>query len=200
MTLRHPLARTAGTSVAAGVAAVVLAATPAAAHTGRGAGGLWDGLLHPVTGPDHLLAMVAVGVVATLAAGPRRAWLAPAAFVVGMLVGGVAGLADLPLPGAEPLILASVFVLAVAIAGALHGGLGPWLLLPLGIAGLAHGHAHGAEAPDASHPVVYVAGFLVATVALHLSGMGVGTVIRDRGPLRIGVGAATFAAGALLVA
>ena len=79
----------------AGAAAVLLVAEPAAAHTGRGTG-VVDGVLHPLTGLDHLLAMVAVGVLAVLAVPRGRVWTAPAAFLGGMIVGGVAGMVGVP--------------------------------------------------------------------------------------------------------
>ena len=187
-------------SVSAGVAAVLLAASPAAAHTGRGPGGIIDGIVHPLTGADHLLAMLAVGVVAVIAAPRGRIWPAPVAFVGGMVAGGVAGMAGAPLPGAEPLIIASVLVLGVAIAAAAAGERGHWLLAALVVAGLAHGHAHGAEAPGAANPVAYIAGFVAASSALHVVGVAVGRIIRDRRTVRVGIGAATVAAGALLFA
>jgi urease accessory protein len=192
------LTRSLGLAGVAGGAAVLFTATPAAAHTGRGAGGLLDGLLHPITGPDHLLAMLSVGVVAALSASRWRVWAAPAAFLGAMSVGGVVGMIGVPLPGAENLILASVFVLGIAIAAAFQG-VGGWLFAALIVAGIAHGHAHGAEAPTSAHPVIYVAGFLAATASLHLFGVGVGTVIRERRSAHVGIGAATVAAGALLL-
>jgi len=185
--------------LAAGAAAVLLVSEPAGAHTGKGAGGVIDGILHPLTGPDHLLAMLAVGIVAVLATPRGRVWLAPAAFLGGMVAGGVAGLAGGALPGAEYLIVASVFVLGLAIAGAAQGA-GDWLIAALIVAGIAHGHAHGAEAPTSANPVAYVGGFLLATASLHLVGVGVGAAIKERRTLRIGIGAAMVAAGALLIA
>ena len=199
MSAARRIARPLALSSVAGLAAVLLAAAPAAAHTGRGPGGILDGLLHPITGVDHLLAMVAVGVVAVLAAPRGRVWVAPAAFVGGMVAGGAAGMAGAPLPGAELLIVASVLLLGVAIAGAVQGGR-RWLSSALVLAGLAHGHAHGVEAPTAAHPALYIGGFVLATASLHLIGVGAGAAIRHRAPLRIGFGAATAAAGALLLA
>ena len=186
-------------SVSAGATAVLTVANPAGAHTGRGPGGVLDGILHPLTGPDHLLAMLAVGVVAVLAAPRGRVWVVPAAFLGGMIAGGAAGIAGLPLPGAEHLIIASVFVLGLAIALAVQGS-ADWLIAALIVAGVAHGHAHGAEAPTSAHPLAYVAGFVVATVSLHLAGVGVGVTIKNRRTARVGIGAATIAAGALLLA
>jgi len=186
-------------SVSAGATAVLTVANPAGAHTSRGPGGVLDGILHPLTGPDHLLAMLAVGVVAVLAAPRGRVWVVPAAFLGGMIAGGAAGIAGLPLPGAEHLIIASVFVLGLAIALAVQGS-ADWLIAALIVAGVAHGRAHGAEAPTSAHPLAYVAGFVVATASLHLAGVGVGVTIKNRRTARVGIGAATIAAGALLLA
>lgn len=183
--------------VLGGLGGVLLAAGPAGAHTGHPVEGWADGALHPVTGPDHLLAMVAVGLLAATVRG--RAWLAPAAFVGGMAAGGAAGLAGVALPGAEGLILASVLLLGLAVAGAVGDG-GRWVLAALVVAGAAHGHAHGAEAPEAANPVAYVAGFLSATVALHLAGLALGTTIRDRRAARIATGLALVTGAALLAA
>lgn len=185
-------------ALSAGAAAVLVAAAPAGAHTGRGPGGILDGILHPITGPDHLLAMLAVGVVAVLAAPRGRVWVIPAAFLGGMIAGGAAGISGVPLPGAEHLIIASVLVLGVAIALAVQGA-ADWLIAALVVAGVAHGHAHGAEAPTSAHPFAYVAGFVLATGSLHLAGVGVGMTIRNRRTARVGIGAATVAAGALLL-
>jgi urease accessory protein len=184
----------------AGIAAVLVTASPAAAHTGHPAGGVLDGLLHPLTGPDHLLAMLAVGVVAALAAPGGRVWVVPAAFLGGMVAGGVAGLTGVPLPGGEALIIASVLVLGVTIAAAASDGDARWLIAALAVAGLAHGHAHGAEAPTSAHPLAYVGGFLLATAALHAVGLGVGSAIRQRRTMQVGMGAATVTAGVLLFA
>jgi urease accessory protein len=179
----------------------VLVASPAWAHTGNETNGFSTGLLHPITGVDHLLAMVAVGVVAATWRRDRTLWLAPAAFLLGMVGGGIAGIVGVPFPGAELLIVASVILLGIAIAAAVTDGKGSaWVLPLLAAAGLAHGHAHGAEAPSAAHPALYVIGFLLATACVHAAGVGVGTVIRDRQIVRVGLGAATATAGVLLLA
>lgn len=151
---------------------VALAALPAAvfAHDGHGAGFL-SGLAHPLGGADHLLAMLAVGLWAAMLGG-RALWALPCAFVGAMLAGGVLGLAGLPLPGVEPMILASVILLGVAGALALRLPLG-WAALGVAVFGLFHGHAHGAEGPD-SGLALYAAGFALATMGLHLAGLAVG--------------------------
>ncbi|MDQ2648541.1 MAG: HupE/UreJ family protein [Actinomycetota bacterium] len=183
----------------AAAGAMVIAAEPAMAHTGRPSTGLADGFLHPITGPDHLLAMLAVGVVAALATSRRGAFATPAAFVGGMLIGGVAGVADVPLPGAEALIVASVLLLGVAIVSAVRGA-GDWFLVALVVAGVAHGHAHGAEAPVAANVAAYVGGFVAATAFLHAAGAAIGLTVRNHRTLQIGLGAVTIASGGLLVA
>lgn len=185
--------------VAGSAGGVLLAASPASAHVGHGASGFDSGFLHPLTGPDHLLAMVAVGIVAATWRSGRSLWLAPATFVGGMIAGGLAGMAGAPLPGGELIIAASVLLLGVAIASALTDDGATWVLPALAVAGIAHGHAHGAEAPVAAHPLLYVGGFVLATVALHVAGVGVGAVIRDRRLARVSIGAATATAGALLL-
>lgn len=197
--IRQP-SRTLALCLAAGTAAVLVTASPAAAHTGNPAGGVVDGVLHPLTGPDHLLAMLAVGVVAALAAPRRRVWVVPAAFVGGMVAGGIAGLVGVPLPGAEPLIIASVLVLGLTIAAAATDRDARWLIAALIVAGIAHGHAHGAEAPTSANPLAYVGGFVLATASLHALGLGVGSAIRQRRTMQVGMGAATVAAGVLLLA
>lgn len=197
-TARPRLSARLATATAGSLVAVALVAAPASAHPGHD-GGLGQGLAHPFTGVDHLLAMVAVGVVAAIGARNRSPWMVPGAFLGGMVAGGLAGLAGLPLPGVELVIAASVVVLGVVVAGAVTAN-GCGLLAGLAVAGMAHGWAHGAEAPKSGHAGLYVAGFLLATVALHLAGMGVGTTVRERRLARLGLGAATTAAGILLLA
>lgn len=180
--------------------AVLLIGAPASAHVGQGTNGFSSGFLHPITGPDHLLAMVAVGVVAATWRSDRTLWLAPAAFLLGMVAGGLAGMAGVPFPGAELLIVASVILLGIAIAAAVTDGEGAaWVLPILALAGLAHGHAHGAEAPTSAHPALYIGGFLLATALVHVAGVGVGSLVRDRRLVRVGIGTATATAGVLLL-
>lgn len=185
----------------AAAAGALLSAAPVLAHTGHPASGLSHGFWHPITGPDHLLAMVTVGIVAATMARGISVWLAPGAFLSGMLLGGAAGMIGVPLPGAELLIIASVVLLGLAVAGVVEtkGRATGAVLALLAFAGMAHGHAHGAEAPTSVHPLAYVGGFLVATALLHVAGVGVGSVIRDRRTIRLGFGLATVTAGALLM-
>jgi urease accessory protein len=153
--------------------------------------GLDNGFLHPLLGPDHLLAMVAVGVLAVIL---NRALAVPVTFVAAMVVGGSLGMGGVSLPLTEPTIVLSV----VALGGALVAGqmIRPELALGLvALAGVAHGHAHGAEAPTAAHPLAYVAGFVVATALLHAFGVAVGFGIRQNTAVRATLGTLVATAG-----
>ena len=179
----------------AAVAALSLVATPAFAHTGGTVLGFHSGVLHPVYGLDHLMAMVAVGVWS--AAQPtRRAWHGPAVFVALLAVGALLGVNGVAIPMVEPGILASVIVLGLMIAAA------RWLPSAAGLAAiggfaLLHGHAHGTEATGAL--AGYMAGFMLASAMLHMSGYGVGRFLTR---LRFGLvatGLAVAAGGLALV-
>lgn len=198
---RTHLARPLLVAPIAGLVAAVAVAAPAGAHTGHPVTSAGSGLLHPITGLDHLLAMVAVGVVAAVAVERGRRWMVPAAFVGGMALGGVAGMVGIPFPGAELMIVASVVLLGLAVLASveLPSRFLPVALGLLAVAGAAHGHAHGAEAPLAANEAAYVVGFLAATVSLHLAGVGIGAVIRDRRTVRLATGLSAVAAGALLL-
>lgn len=152
--------------------AALLAAWPglALAHVGHGDEGHFiAGLGHPLIGPDHLLAMLAVGLWAALAGG-RALWAMPLAFLAGMLAGGIVGAGGAALPVVEPAILASVVVTGAVSALALAVPLGAAVPV-LAVFGLAHGHAHGLEGPGGGG---YAAGFLIATAGLHLAGLAAG--------------------------
>lgn len=158
---------------AAGLLAVATLAGPASAHTGGSVSGLAAGLAHPVLGLDHLLAMLAVGVWSATQPG-TRAWQGPALFLAFLALGSLAGLAGGALPFVEPGILASVVVLGAMILAArrLPAGLG---LAAIGGFALLHGHAHGAEAVGVFSG--YMAGFLLASTALHLGGFAAGRAL-----------------------
>jgi urease accessory protein len=179
-----------------GVLATVMTASQAFAHPGGGTAGLLVGLTHPILGVDHVFAMVTVGILAMTMARPLAA---PGAFVGAMTVGGALGIAGMALPGGEAAIAISV----AALGGALIVGraVGPeWSLALIGVAGFVHGHVHGVEAPTTAHIGFYVAGFVTATAALHLAGVGLGLVVRSRDIARTAIGALVFGAGAGLVA
>ncbi|NKC30061.1 HupE/UreJ family protein [Falsiroseomonas selenitidurans] len=150
--------------------AALLAPLPALAHgAGAHVHGVAAGLLHPVGGLDHILAMVAVGLWAGLTGG--RAVLAlPAAFLGGMALGGGLGMAGTGLPMMEAGILASVIILGALVAGATRLPLRVGLPLVAAF-GLLHGNAHGLELAAGTGAPGYALGFLLATAALHGAGL-----------------------------
>ncbi len=151
----------------------------AAAHTGLSAQGFVSGLLHPVFGVDHFLAMLSVGIVSAQLGG-RRIWLVPTIFVSGMIVGAIAGIEGIAWPRSELGIALSVLLLgmAVTIVNRWSGGLS--VMLVTALFGSLHGNAHGLEMPRAADPVFYAAGFLVSTIAIHLLGVLIGHTLTTR--------------------
>ena len=161
--------------LAAGLA--LLGAEAAFAHAETGvAGGLTSGLLHPVVGVDHLLAMVAVGLWGAQLGRPAL-YLLPIAFPAVMALGALAGVAGLPLPGIEIGVSLSALVLGLLVLLRIVPPL--WLALAV-VAAFAiwHGYAHGVELPSAVNPLAYGVGFVVATGLLHLCGIGIGSLHR----------------------
>lgn len=161
-----------------GLAAMLLLAAPLAfghAETGAAAGFV-SGFLHPLAGPDHLIAMVAVGLWGAFLGAPAI-WQLPVVFPLVMAVGGVLGIAGVTLPLVEVGIAASALVLGAMVV---LGARPPLWVAAVLVGGFAvfHGHAHGAELPHAANAVGYSAGFVVATGLLHLAGIGFGTLVR----------------------
>jgi urease accessory protein len=181
-----------------GLLAVVLTASPAGAHVGGPVHGLADGALHPVTGIDHLLAMVAVGCIAAVSVGVRRPWALVAAFLGAMVAGGALGLAGVAFPGVETAIVVSVVGLGIAVVIAPRAD-AAWLLPLIAATGLVHGNAHGVEAPSAANPVLYVLGFVAVTAVLHVIGALGGVATRHAPSLRALAGAGIATAGVLLL-
>jgi urease accessory protein len=158
--------------IAVAVAVLPALSSAAFAHAGFHAAGFADGLAHPFSGLDHVLAMVAVGLWASQLGRPAY-WLLPASFPVVMALGAVAGANGMPLPWVEIGIAASVIVLGAAIALSLK----PSLLVSTALIAafaLLHGHSHGAELPQSASALAYGAGFIAATLALHAIGLAFG--------------------------
>jgi urease accessory protein len=156
------------------------------------------GLSHPVSGLDHLLAMIAVGLWAALAGGRRiRIW--PLAFVASMLVGGALAREGITIPNIEPAIATSVVILGIAIALLLELPAAAGAIL-IALFGMAHGYAHGVEAPGSGW-VLYTAGFIFATAVLHLIGIAAGLFIERKAISSVprAIGALTAAAGVALL-
>ena len=162
--------------------ALLTLAVPAAlmAHPGHGPADFAAGASHPLQGLDHLLAMLAVGLLGVRSAlapgGDRRAlWLVPGAFLLAMLAGGLLALGGLPLPGAEWGIALSVLVFGTLLALARPPRTAIACAVVAAFA-VCHGHAHVAEM-GAGGAGAYAAGFLATTTALHAAGLGLGLVV-----------------------
>lgn len=135
-------------------------------------GGFLSGLSHPVLGFDHLLAMVAVGIL-SVQMGGRAIWIVPATFVGMMLVGGIMGINNIPFLSVEAGIAISVFALGIALAA--EKKLPVMLaMLFVGFFALFHGHAHRTEMPFLAEPTFYATGFLLGTAGIHIAGVLIG--------------------------
>ena len=157
-------------------AALPLFATQALAHTGEGTGGFLAGLAHPVLGPDHVVAMVAVGLWGAFLGRPAI-FLLPIVFPLVMAFGGVLGILGVPLPATETGIASSAIVLGLMVALAARPPL--WIAAVLvGAFAIFHGYAHGKELPDGANAVAFSAGFVIATGLLHLTGIAFGLLTR----------------------
>lgn len=145
---------------------------PLLAHAGHDPLGFANGLIHPIFGLDHVLAMLSVGIL-SVQMGGRAIWTLPLAFVSFMLVGGLLGVFGLPFSAMEGGMALSVLSLGLAIAANKRF---PVFLSMGGVAffALLHGHAHGAELPDSAQPALYALGFVLGTAALHLLGVAIG--------------------------
>ena len=187
--------------------AVVLVPEAAYAHIIRGPqGGFGSGFAHPLSGPDHFLAMFAVGLWSAQMGG-RLVWTLPVTFPLIMVVGGVLGMTELPLPAIEIGIALSILALGGAIMFAWRPA--EWIALTLiAYFALCHSYAHGVELPLATDPSDYAIGFVLATGMIHLFGIGVGTALSKpmQGRLSralgafIGIGGIYFLVPALLAA
>lgn len=145
--------------------------TAAFAHAGHGdTAGLLAGLLHPVGGIDHILAMVAVGVFAFVLGG-RALFLVPLAFVAMMAAGFLLGASGIDMPFVELGIALSSIVIGAAAAWGKPMPVAAAMAL-VGAFAIFHGHAHGAEMPAGAAGFEYALGFLIATAMLHLAGIG----------------------------
>ena len=155
----------------------MLCAQPAFAHPQKGAAvGFVTGFLHPISGLDHVLAMVAVGLWGAQLGAPAI-WLLPVAFPMVMAFGGMLGLLGVPIPGVEYGIAASAILLGAAVMFEFRPPLGLAAAL-VGFFAICHGHAHGTELPPNQSALLYSMGFVIATGCLHAVGIGIGTIYR----------------------
>lgn len=161
------------------VLAAVLAGTPLAAlaHDGvDGGSGLLTGFLHPLLGPDHVLAMVAVGLLGAILGAPAI-YLLPIVFPMVMAFGGALGVAGVPLPAVEMGIALSAVVLGLMVAAGRPIPLTAAAVV-VAVFAIFHGHAHGTELPAAVDATSYAIGFVVGTGLLHLVGIALGVPVR----------------------
>jgi urease accessory protein len=168
----------------------------ASAHIVKGETiGFVSGFLHPISGFDHIIAMVAVGLWGAQLGMPAI-WLLPVTFPLVMAFGGFLGLVGVPLPGSEIAIALSGVSLGAAVLASAKPPL--WIAAGLvGVFGLFHGYAHGAELPPGQNAILYSLGFILATGLLHATGITIGLVHRwawGRWALR-GAGAVVLSGG-----
>jgi urease accessory protein len=157
------------------LASASLISDPVAAHSGTGLSGGWaNGFTHPLSGIDHLLAMIAVGLWGAFLGRPLI-YVLPVIFPTMMVVGAVLGMLAVPLPPVEIGIALSVLMLGSCIALAIR--LPIWAACPIvALFAIFHGDAHGKELPSAADPVSYSAGFVLASGLLHVSGIALGSL------------------------
>jgi urease accessory protein len=176
-------------------ASLAVLASPASAHVQSGqAAGFLAGLLHPISGLDHVLAMVAVGLWGAQLGAPAI-WVLPLTFPIVIAFGGFLGLLGVPLPGVETGIAASAILLGAAVMTERRPPLYAAAVL-VGFFAIFHGHAHGTELPLGQSALLYSLGFVVATGCLHAIGIAIGAVHRwpaGRIALRIAGGGVGFA-------
>jgi urease accessory protein len=158
------------------LAAATLAPAVAFAHAGHGEHGEFiHGFMHPITGLDHILAMVTVGILAYQIGG-RALWLVPTTFLAIMAAGGMLGVAGVSFYFVEPGIAASVVVLGIIVALAVKPPVALAMAL-VAVFAVFHGYAHGIEAPLDGSTAAFGAGFLVATALLHAFGVAFGMLV-----------------------
>lgn len=186
--------------IATTAAMFLLYAQAVQAHINKGeAAGFWSGLKHPVSGLDHVVAMIAVGLWGAQLGAPAI-WLLPVAFPMVMALGGMLGLLGVPLPGIEIGIAASAILLGAAVMREARPRLAAAAALVAFFA-VFHGYAHGHELPPGENGLLYSLGFVMATGCLHGVGISIGLVHRwswGRWALRV-AGAFIAAAGILFL-
>lgn len=171
MLLDEPLIRTKPTRIALSAIILVVASGAALSHIRAGSvGSFGAGVAHQLSGYDHIMVMVMVGIWAALKGG-RALWAWPAAFIGLMVVGGAIGIAGLPVPFVEPAILASIVTLGLLVAAAVDLPVAAGAVV-IGVFAFCHGHAHGTEIPQNMGGLKYLAGFVVATAIVHAAGIG----------------------------
>ena len=155
---------------------LILIPSTASAHSETGTvGGFISGFKHPITGLDHIVAMVAVGLWGAFLGG-RAMWMLPVVFPMVMAFGGGLGVLGVPVPYVETGIAISGVILGLMVACAVKPPL--WVAAVIvGFFAIFHGVAHGRELPQAANPMTYAFGFVLSTGLLHLSGIALGLLV-----------------------
>jgi|SRR3989339_175708 len=168
------------------------------AHVGAGEASGWAaGFTHPLFGWDHLLAILAVGLLATKSED-RLHWEFPLTFVSFLGLFAWIGIRGGFLPYMEHLIALSVilFGLLLALPKALPSH---WVWLFTALSAACHGLAHGQEATGLAY--AYLGGMLLTSCLLHASGLGLGVYFKRTRPLALrALGLGTGIAGILILA
>lgn len=179
---------------------LLMVALPAFAHPGHDANPLQDGLLHPLTGLDHLLMLLGTGVLAALT---RRNLALPLATLAAMFGGAVCGHLFGDVVGMEQMILGSLLVAAAAMLLPSRQLLLPsrqlLLSLIMPVFALFHGWAHGVEATPSAF-WQFSAGFVTVSGLLLAVGFGVGCLLRRHAGLQKAFGGGLLAGAALVLA
>ncbi len=173
--------------------ALLLVAVPAFAHPGHDANPLQDGLLHPLTGIDHLLMLLGTGVLAALTG---RNLALPLLTLCAMFGGALLGQLFGGVIGMETMIIGS---LLVAAADMLLPGRQMVLALAMPLFALLHGWAHGVEASPGSF-WLFSAGFVAVSGVLLLAGFAGGCLLRRHSALQKAFGGGLLAGAAVVLA
>ncbi len=159
-----------------------------------------SGFLHPLTGLDHLLAMIAVGVWSAQLGG-KSIYLVPMSFLAMMLLGGIIGIKNISIGYVELMISLSVVFLGFTIAINKKVAL-LFAAIAVALFGFSHGYSHGLEINNTLNTAEYIIGFLVTTFGLHIVGASKGLLLLEKTNgqkhLRF-FGAITFAIGICLL-
>jgi len=177
--------------------ALMLSAIPSVAYAHDGTnlplGGFLSGVVHPVLGFDHFLAMLSVGILSAQIGG-RAIWTVPTTFVAVMALGGLLGLVDIGLNATEVGIAVSLVILGSVIA--LERRISIRIaMIGVGFFAIFHGYAHGTEMPETAEPFLYALGFLVGTALIHIAGLVIGDISRhyERGKVALRFGGGLIA-------
>lgn len=172
----NPVSKRLSSAVLVPLVSLLVCASASAHSEGGGAGGFTSGFAHPLTGLDHIVAMVAVGLWGAFLGG-RAMWTLPVVFPMVMAVGGALGVVGVALPGVETGIALSGVVLGLMVTLAARPPV--WVAAVIvGVFAIFHGYAHGAEMPESSNALAYAIGFVISTGLLHLAGIAFGLLVK----------------------